>query len=336
MTMTRSTDTGVSQRTNVHAERQMLKHAGPVRILDKFGLTKPMPKNKGLNIKFRRPRVFTPADTPLVEGVTPSATQFRYDDVEVSLKQYGQVIEITDVIEDTHEDPVLNDASVQAGENIGRTLESLDWGVLRAGTNVIYANGEDTDEVNTPISLTKLRAGVRFLKAQKGMKHTNILDGSVNFKTRPVEAAFVAVHHTDCEQDIRGLPGFTPVAEYGSRKVISEYELGSVEDTRFIASPDLSPWADAGAAYAGSGTAMVSTSETYADVYPILLIAKEAYGCVPLRGQGAVAPSIIPVNQNTKDDPLGQRGYIGWKTWWATVILNQAWMIRLEVAVTAL
>lgn len=336
MPITRSTDTGISQRTNVYAERQMLKHAGPVRILDKFGMTKPMPKNKGTTIKFRRPRVFTAADTPLVEGVTPSATQFRYEDVETTLKQYGQVVEVTDVIEDTHEDPVLRDASLQAGENIGRTMEALDWGVLRAGTNVIYANGADTDEVNTPITLTKIRAAIRALKAQKAMKITNILDGSVNFKTRPIEASYVAVHHTDVEQDIRGLPGFTPVAEYGSRKVISEYELGSVEDVRFICSPDLDPWADAGAAYAGSGTAMVSTTGTNADIYPVLIIAKEAYGLVPLRGQGAVSPTIIPVGQKTKDDPLGQRGYVGWKTWHTAVILNQAWMVRLEVAVTEL
>ena len=93
------------------------------------------------------------ATTPLVEGVTPSATQFSYEDVSATLLQYGQIVEITDVIEDTHEDPVLNDATVQAGENIGRTMEALDWGILRAGTNVFYANGTQRTDVNTPISL---------------------------------------------------------------------------------------------------------------------------------------------------------------------------------------
>ncbi|MCH9001732.1 MAG: N4-gp56 family major capsid protein [Planctomycetes bacterium] len=121
MTTTRYTDAGVSPRTNVYAERQMLKHAMPVRILDKFGQLRPMPKNKTQTIKFRRPKIFTAATTPLVEGVTPSATQFAYEDVQATIKQYGQVVEITDVIEDTHEDPVLNDATVQAGENIGRS-----------------------------------------------------------------------------------------------------------------------------------------------------------------------------------------------------------------------
>ena len=336
MTATTSTDAAISQRTTLYAMREMLKHAAPVVILDKFGLTQPMPKNKSVNAKFRRPLVFTAATTPLVEGVTPSSTQFGYEDVSVTIRQYGQVVTITDVIEDTHEDPVLNDATVQAGENIGRTMEALNWSILRAGTNVHYANGTARTDVNTPISLSKQRAVVRALKAQKAMKITRILDAGPNYATKAVEAAFVAVHHTDVEQDIRGLAGFTPVAEYASRKPISEYELGSVEDVRYICSPDLDSFPDAGGAFAGSGTNMVSSAGTSADVYPVLTLGKEAYGIVPLRGMGSVSPSIIPVNQKTKDDPLGQRGYVGWKAWHAAVILNNAWMARLEVAVTAL
>ena len=336
MTATRYTDAGVSPRTNVYAERQMLKHAMPVRILDKFGMLRPMPKNKTQTIKFRRPKVFTAATTPLVEGVTPSATQFRYEDVSASLKQYGEVVEITDVIEDTHEDPVLNDASQQAGENIGRTMEALDWGVLRAGTNVFYSNGTARTSVNTPLTLSKQRAVIRALKAQKAYKITRVLSASVNYGTKAVEAAYVAVHHTDVEQDIRELAGFTPVAEYGNRKPINEYELGSVEDVRYICSPDLEPFADGGGALGGSGTNMVSTSGTSSDVYPILYIGRDAYGLVPLRGQGAVSPSILRPGVKSKSDPLGQRGYVGWKAWHTSVILNQVWMARLEVAVTAL
>lgn len=333
MTMTRYTDAGVSPRTNVYAERQMLKHAGPVRVLDKFGLLRPMPKNKTQTIKFRRPKVFTAATTPLVEGVTPSATQFSYEDVEATLRQYGQIVEITDHIEDTHEDPVLNDATVQAGENIGRTLEALDYGVLRAGTNVFYANGSSRSDVNEPVSLNKVRAVLRALRAQKAMKISRILDGSVNFATRPIEASYVAVHHTDLDADIRNLPGFTPVAQYGSRKPISDYELGSVEDVRFICSPDLEPFLGEGSATLND---MVSQGSSNVDVYPILFFGKEAYGIVPLRGQGSVSPTILRPGVRDKSDPLGQRGYVGWKTWHTSVILNQVWMARLEVGATDL
>jgi N4-gp56 family major capsid protein len=334
--MTRSTDAGISQRTNVYAERQMLKHAAPVVILDKFGLSKPMPKNKSTTIKFRRPRTFTAATTPLVEGVTPQETTFSYEDVSVELKQYGQIATVTDVIEDTHEDPVLNDITMMLGENVGRTTEALTYAVLKGGTNVFYANGTTRSDVNTPVTLSALRAIVRALKSQKAMMISNILAGSPNYGTRPIERAYVAVCHTDVENDIRNLPGFIPVAEYGSQQTIHETELGQVESLRFLISPDLGPIADAGGAKAGSGTTMVSASGTSSDVYPILIFGREAYGIVPLRGQGAIEPTIIPVNQKTKDDPLGQRGVAGWKMWHASVILNELWMARLEVAVTDL
>lgn len=332
MTVTTSTSPGISQRTNVYAERQMLKHAGPVVVLDKFGMTKPMPKNKSTTIKFRRPKTFAAATTPLVEGVTPTATAFQYEDVSGSLKQYGMVVTITDVIEDTHEDPVLNDATTQAGENIGRTMEALNWSVLRAGTNVFYANGAQRTDVNTPISYAKQMAVTRALKAQKAMKITSVLASGPNYATRAVEPAFVAVAHTDLEHDIRALPGFLPVAQYANRQAISEYEIGSCVDVRYLLSPDLDPIASGGAAT----STMVTTNGTNADIYPVLYFGKEAFGIVPLRGQGAVAPSIIPVNQKTKDDPLGQRGYVGWKAWHLCLILNDNWMARLECSATAL
>ena len=330
---TRYYDAGVSPAVDVYVERQMLKYAQPVLVLEKTGpLIKPMPKNAGMSIDFRRPKIFSPATTPLMEGVTPSMTSFRYDHVRGTLKQYGDVVGVTDWIEDLHTDPVLNDAAEQCGENIGRTREALNWGVLRAGLNVYYANGNSRANVNSPITLAKQRAVIRGLKTNKAMKITKVLDGSVNYRTSPIEAAYIGVCHTDLESDIRNLAGFTPCAEYGSRRPICEHEIGSVEDVRYMCSPDLDPFTDAGG---GAGT-MVSTSGTAADVYPILYFGKEAWGMVPLRGMGAVSPTILRPGVKDKSDPLGQRGFVGWKMWHLALILNHSWMCRLEVSATAL
>lgn len=332
MTVTRSNAADISQRTNVYAATEMLSHAIPVMVLEKLGQSKPMPKNKSSTIKFRRPKVFTAATTPLVEGVTPDSTAFGYEDVSATLAQYGQVVTITDVIEDTHEDPVLNDAAQQCGENIGRTMEQLIYGVVKAGTNVVYGNGSSRGDVNTAISLNKQRAVTRALKAQKAMKITKILSPSPNYETRAIEASYVAVAHTDVEADIRGMTGFVPVAEYGQRQPICAEEIGSVEDCRYILSPDLEPFAGAGSSTANG---MIVTGSNV-DVYPVLYFGKEAFGTVPLRGYGSVEPSIIPASTKTKDDPLGQRGYVGWKTYFTSVILNELWMCRLEVGATNL
>ncbi len=331
--MMTTTSPGLSQRTTVWAAREMLKHAGPVRILEKTGpLVKPFPKNKGLDVKFRRPIPFAPATTPLMEGVTPTPTMLRFEDVPGRLEQYGEVAIVTDVIEDTHEDPVLQALVVQLGENIARTMEALDWAVLTGGTNVFYANGTARNQVNTTITLQKQRAVTRYLKAQKAMKVTQPLNSGPDYATFPIESAYIAVAHSNLDADIRGMANFKSTSEYAGKRVISDYEIGAVEDVRYLLSPDLDPWIDAG----GPAGGMVSTGGTNADVYPVLYFGKEAWGTVPLRGAGAIEPSIIPANQKTKDDPLGQRGYAGWKGWHCALILNQSWMARLEVAISDL
>lgn len=322
----------INQRTAAWAASEMLKHAEPVLVLQKFGATKEMPKNKADTVKFRRPIPFSAATTPLVEGVTPTSQKMAYEDVSCSLKQYGRPIEITDVVNDLAEDPVLKDATMLAGEQAGLTTEMITYGVIKAGTSVYYANGSARNAVNTAITLNKQRAVTRYLKAQKAMKITRILDGSPNYQTKPIEASFVAVAHTDLEADIRGLSGFVPVSQYGSRQVVCPEEIGSVEDVRYVLSPELSSWADAGGA---KGT-MVSTTGTSADVYPCLFFGKEAFATVPLKGARAMTPMVLNPGTPDKSDPLGQRGYVSWKAYFTAVILNQTWMARLEVAVTAL
>lgn len=322
----------VTPRIGAVAAAKMLAHAQPVLVLSKMGQNRPMPQNKGQTIKFRRPVPFAKATTPLTEGVTPASQKMVYEDVETSLSQYGAWVEITDVIADTHEDPVLNDASMLCGEQAAETIEDLVYGVLKAGTAVGYSNGSARNAVNTPISLDAQRKATRVLKRQRAKKLNSILDGSIKINTTPIEAAFVAVTHTDLEPDIRGMTGFVPVAQYGSRQPICPEEIGSVEDVRYVLSPMLDPWADAGGAAGG----MISTTGTVADVYPVMFLAKDAFGIVPLKGKESIKPMILQPNTPRGGDPLGQLGSVAWKTWHSSLILNQAWMYRLEVAATAL
>lgn len=325
----------ISQRTGTYAMVKMLSHAEPILVLSKFAQNKPLPKNKADNAKFRRPVPFAKATTPLTEGVTPTAQQMSYEDVPVTIKQYGAVAEITDVVQDLCEDPVLNDASMLSGEQAAETIEDIVWGVIKAGTNVFYNNKAHTlrTDVNGAITLDRQRAITRSLRDQRGKAITTMLDSSPNYATKAIEGGFIGFAHTDQEADIRNLPGFIPVADYGSRKPLCAEEVGSVENVRYILSPLLSPFDDAGATASGTG---MKTSGTKVDVYPVVYVAKEAYGVVPLKGANAITPSVINPGTPSKSDPLGQKGFVGWKTYFAAVRLNEAWMARLEVGATDL
>lgn len=329
--MSRTTYGDISQRTAAWAAAEMLAHAEPILVLSKFGQSKPMPKNKADTVKFRRPVPFVIPNTPLAEGVTPTAQQMQYEDVEVQLKQWGAWVEITDVVNDLAEDPVLADASMLCGEQGAETVEVQTWGAIRAGTNVFYANGSARSAVNTKISLSKQRAVTRTLKAQRAKKVTSMVSGSPNYSTEPVDAAFIAFAHTDLEADIRDMSGFVPTEKYGSMKALP-YEIGKVEDVRYILSPVLDKFANAGGAVGD----MVSTGGTNADVYPVVYIAKESYGLVPLKGKNAMTPKVLNPDIPRGGDPLGQRGSVGWKTYFVALILNEAWLARMEVAASEL
>ena len=326
-----TTYAGLSQRTTAYAAKEMLAHAEPILCLSKFGMTKPMPKNKANVIKFRRPVPLAVATTPLTEGTTPTSQALSYEDVTVTLSQFGNVVEITDVVADLAEDPVLKDAAMLCGEQAGETIETLMWGVIQGGTNVFYNNGAARNAVNTPITLVKQRAITRQIKSERGKKITTMISSSVKYGTEAVAPAYIAFAHTDLESDIRELAGFTPTEKYGSMKALP-YEIGKIEDVRYILTPVLSSIPNAG----GAKGSMVSTGGTSADVYPVIYVAKDAYGHVALKGAEAISPSIINPGQLDKSDPLGQKGMVGWKTYHKSFIANQAWMARLECAATAL
>lgn len=335
--MSQTTLTVIDQRTNTYAEVEMLAWAQAVVVLSKFGMTKPLPKNKADNITFRRIVPFSAATTPLTEGVTPTAQQFVYEDVTATMQQFGVLVEFTDWVADLCEDASFNDALKAVADQMAKTIEAVTWGVVRAGTNVYRANGTLRTDVNTPIDQTQQRAITRFLNRQKAVKISRIQDASPNYGTRAVWASYVAGAHTDLEHDLLEMASFVPVAEYGTRSLLCDEEIGACENVRYVLSPDLNPFGDAGGTYNGSSVDMVTTSGSVADVYPIMYFGKDSYGVVPLKGRGAVEPIMIPVNNGKeKADPLSQRGYVGAKHYFTAVRLNESWMARAEVAATAI
>ncbi|MDR5867929.1 N4-gp56 family major capsid protein [Halomonas koreensis] len=334
--MSQTNYSGLNQRTTYWAMTQHLKHAEPIVCLAKYGMSKPVPKNKSESVKFRRPVPLALSKTPLTEGAAPTSKAMQYEDVSVTLDQYGDVVELTDKVQDLAEDPVLKDATELTGEQSAETIESLMWGILRGGTNVFYANGSARTDVNSVVSLAKQRAVTRALKVERAKKVTKMVSSSVKYGTEAIDAAFIAVAHTHLEADIRDMPGFVPTEKYGSMKPLP-YEIGKVEDVRYVLTPVLEAFEDAGGDPTTNGVITTSGgSPGQADVYPIVYFGQDAYGHIALKGKEAVEMKIRQPGQIDSNDKLGQVGWVGWKTYWKGFRANEAWMVRLEVAASDL
>jgi len=319
----------ISPRTAAYAEKELLKRGLPYLVIEKFGQAKSLPSNSSKVEKFRRYNALSNTPATLTEGVTPASQALSVTDVTATLSQYGGLVQISDVILDTHEDNTLNEAINLLGEQAAQMIEKMRFGVLKAGTNVLYANGTVRTDVNTVLTTAIQRKAVRALKRQNARQITSIVRSTAAYQTENVAPGYVALIHPDLEGDVRLMTGFTPAERYGS---ISpwENEIGKVDDVRYVSSTIFEPWANGGGA---KGT-MLSTGGALADVYPILFLGRDAYGIIALKGQYALTPMVV--NPKPSDsDPLAQRGSVSWKAMQTAVILNDAFMVRVEVAATA-
>ncbi len=344
----------VASRNLIRAAQGMLEHAQPITVLGDFGTQREMPQNSTDTLVFRRTLPFgasavgttiegsaryqgtpdiTASNFVLAEGVTPNANTISFQDVSVQLQQYGVLFKYSSKVEQLYEDDIPGEMVKLTGETLAEVMEMVRYGVLKAGSTVIYANGSSRSAINTAISLNSIRKAARTLESNRSRRVTSRLAPGVNFSTRAVQPAYVVFCHTDAVSDVRNLPGFTRVEEYGSFKPIHDREIGACEDFRFISSPLLKSFAGAGSATLNG---MLSIGASNVDVYPFIVIGEDAWGQVALKGMSAIKPVVLKASQTNHANPLGQFGYVGASTWFATVRLNDAWMARIEAGVTAL
>lgn len=303
-------------------DRNMLERSTPALVHDKYGQSRPIPKGNSKAIKFRKYNALAVATTPLTEGVTPAGKQLSITDVTATLSQYGDFVTVSDVVSMTVEDPVITEATDVLGEQAGETLDTVYRDILNAGTNVIYAGAIDTATIDTRVEVASkplakdLDLVIKTLKGQNAKRFTEMIQGSAKTNTYPIRPAFMGITHTDKVSDLEGVTGYKDVSEYASQGQVDPNEAGAYKSIRFLETTNAK-------IFTGEGAASV-------DVYSTLVLGKNAYGVVGLRGQRNIETIVKPLGSG--DDPLNQRATVGWKAMATAKILNDAFMVRYESA----
>ena len=109
------------------------------------------------------------------------------------------------------------------------------------------------------------------------------------------------------------------------RDVTGPARRPSVERFRFIVSPELAADINGGAAVGSTG--LYSTGGSNIDVYPVIVVAEDAWGQVALRGMDSIDVTYLPPGSKDKNDPRhksfcarsrswkGERGMAARKRW---------------------
>ena len=144
-----TTDSGLSAENKTFYDRALIEEAQPNLIHGQFGQKRPIPKNGGKRIQFRRYASLPKALKPLTEGVTPEGRKLSATALEAEVNQYGDFVCLSDVLDLTAIDNNVLEATKAVGRQAGLTLDTITRNVLQSGTNVYYcpkvaANGQTT------------------------------------------------------------------------------------------------------------------------------------------------------------------------------------------------
>ena len=328
----------IGYRSAGKVKKRLLRRGNYKLVAAKFGQAFTQGKHTTLTAKWRRYENFPTAEAPLSEGITPPGRKLAKTDITSTLQQFGDWSELTDVVFDTHEDDVPKETVNLCGDQIGETVEVVTIAAQKSGSNVFYANNAGSrSAVNSPPLPGDFKRIERSFAKNKAEKITSMIKASQKVSTEPVDPAYIVMGHTDCKADLESMEGFVPVRNYAdSSKMLHPSEIGYLGAFRFLLTPLFEPWQAAGTAgttYLSSGD--IPGSSLSADVYPLIVVAKDSYGVVRLQGVDAVKPAVV-YPKPVVGDELAQRGFVSWKIYYTAVILNSSWLARYEVAATAI
>lgn len=219
---------GLSQEMKQYYSDYLIDMAEPKLVHDQFGQKRPIPKNKGKVIEFRKYDPLPKMTTPLSEGVTPKGQKLNMGTVSAEVKQYGGYIELSDILMLAAIDNNLVQATKVLGGQAGRTLDTITREVLSGGTNVQYAEGQVSDRCelvggaesgNHYLTVDAVRRAVRYLKTQNA---------------EPINGSYVGIIHPDAAYDLMSDPKWVNVKTYSDPEGIYQGEIGKIENVRFV------------------------------------------------------------------------------------------------------
>lgn len=300
---------GLAPTIQTYYDKKLLSRLLPNLVHMKFAQKRPIPRNGGKTINFRRFSPLAPALTPLTEGVTPDGNNLTITEIEATLAQYGDYVEISDVLDLVAIDPVLDETAELLGEQAAKTLDIIARDALNIGTTVQYAGGHtDRDQITASDVLTvdEVRKAVRTLKRNNA---------------KPIDGRnYLGIVEPGTTYDLQSDPKWEEASKYAGSGQIFSGEIGRLYGVRFVETTFAKK-------FEGEGSGGI-------DVYSTLIIGKDAYGMSDVESSGAVKNIIKPHGSGGTSDPLNQRATSGWKALFVVKILEELAILRIEHAVS--
>jgi N4-gp56 family major capsid protein len=304
----------LSAESKTFYERALIERLLPGLNFYNDAMKKKLPKNSGKTMNFRKFNSLTAPTASLTEGKTPDGNDLNITTTEAVVKQEGDYVIISDMVQMTGIDPVLTETSELLGEEAGEVIDTRIQEALATGTNVYFAGGAQTRAGLESVE-TKHLTDEDVKKIVKKLKKANakrFADGFYHMQVDP-----------DIASDLMDSDFWVDVSKYAKPEQMAKGELGKMHGMKFYETTNLK------VVDSSSNGGKIEVHQAYA-------YGKDAYGCIELES-GAGKPEII-VKQNGSagtDDPLNQRASAGWKACFTAVITQPMALVRIETGVKA-
>ncbi len=291
-------------------DRTLLERLLPNLVFLEHGqkYKKPIPKSSGTTINFRRFNSLPIPNDSLVEGITPAGRNLSISQIIATVKQEGDYVLLTDLLDLVGLDPVITETTELISEQAALTLETRVRDVVFNGSNVYYVGGGIN---RATVGNANVFTGTDARRVRQIMARNNV---------KSVGGSYIGFIHPDGAYDLKGHAEWREPNLYNSTKNIFNGEIGELYGIRFIETNMCPIWV-------GEGAGMPP-----ADVYGTLIVGEGAYGVIDVAGSSK--PEVIVKQKGSAGsaDPLDQRSTVGWKAMMATVRLQELAMIRVEHA----
>ena len=304
---TNTTD-GLSAEMKTFYDLALIDEASANLVHEQFGQKRPIPANGGKTIEFRKFASLPKAEQPLTEGVTPNGQSLTVSTVSATVKQYGDFITQTDMLELTAVDNTILESTKLLGRQAGATLDTVVRNVLHSVTNATYCP-KVVDGVETEIlSRSDLTEGCQ-LTVDVVMQVVAKLRAN-NAPT--INGKYVAIIHPYVAYDLMRDPEWVSAHKYADPEKLFAGEIGELAGVRFVQTTE----------------AKIYGMGDYG-IFSTLFMGADAYGITDVEGGGL---QIIVKQKGSAGtaDPLDQRSSVGWKAIRTAELLVPNYIVRVE------
>lgn len=309
---------GLSVEMKTFYDMTLIDEASPALVHDQFGQKRPIPKNGGKTIEFRKFSPLPKATNPLTEGVTPDGKSLTVTAITATVSQYGDYITQSDVLELTSIDNTILEATKLLGKQAGATLDTIVRDILHSGSTVMFAskwaNGVETEvterdqlDATATLKVDTVHRAVAQLRAQ-------------NAPT--IGGKYVAIIHPYVAYDLMRDPEWIDAHKYANPTNLYEGEIGEIGGVRFVQTTEAKIYDSTNASPDNPCPAGLS-------VFGCLFLGEGAFGVTEITG-GGLQTIVKQKGSAGTADPLDQRSSVGWKAIKTAEILVPTYMLRVE------